>query len=62
MCKDDIRNSNRKIIELGDLGYLTLITNLVERIWTFSRSLINPSLCGFHTEFAYSKWDCICIF
>jgi len=30
---------------------------LVARIWTFSRSLINPSLCGFHTEFAYSKWD-----
>jgi len=24
MCNDDIRNSNRKIIQLGDLGSLTL--------------------------------------
>jgi len=37
--------------------FLILITNLVARIWTIFRSLINTSLCGLHTEFAYSKWD-----
>jgi len=26
MCNDDIRNYNRKIIEFGDLGYLTLVS------------------------------------
>jgi len=33
--------------------FLILITNLVARIWTFSRCLIDPRLYGFHTEANY---------
>jgi len=36
---------------------LTVKTNLVALIGTFSRSFIRPCLCGFHNELAYSKWD-----
>ena len=61
-------NRLRVYLRVGNFNLLSLsllvrfliligITNLVAHIWTFSRSLINSSLCGFHTEFAYSKWD-----
>ena len=35
------------------MRFLILITNLVARIWTFSRCLIDRRLYGFHTEANY---------
>ena len=40
MCKDDIRNSNRKIIQLGDLGYLTY--NIIQQ--SLNEEVEEPSL------------------